>query len=93
VLSAAAQDQAVIWDARTGQERFRFEGRPADDPWQPGERYVLTISQSISVWNTETGAQVALIGLPAPMRGARWLADGRFLTWGDDGYLTVWQFK
>jgi hypothetical protein len=70
-----------------------LEGRPTDDPWQPGEGWVLMIDQGVNVWGAEIGTQVTLIVRPAPMRGTWWLSDGRLLTWGDDGHLSIWRLQ
>jgi WD40 repeat protein/DNA-binding CsgD family transcriptional regulator len=92
VLSDAARNQTVIWDAGTGEERFWLEGHSVDDPWHPNSRYALTIDrQSVTVWDVETGECVARLLGGAPMRGAQWTSNGRILTWGDDGYWRVWR--
>jgi WD40 repeat protein len=43
------------------------------------------------VWNVQTGEKVAeLIGHLKTITGGIWLADGRVLTWSDDGTLRIW---
>jgi len=47
---------------------------------------------TIATWDAATGEVTAVHRLHSGVvRGLRWLADGRLLSWGDDGLLRAWE--
>jgi len=98
ILSASVDDSARVWDALTGEEKFRLIGHTDDvnwATWNQGETLILTASKdgTARVWDAESGKEVAVLtGHTGPVRQAFWLPDeSRIVTYSDDG--TVRQYS
>lgn len=84
------------WEVSAGQERTEVLDDYVDSAlWSPDSRFVLTIGAdpdfAAHLWPVEAGEPpLALVGHAGPVDGARFLDDGRILTWSYDRTARLW---
>jgi hypothetical protein len=95
--STARDGTAQLWDAETGRELRKFEGRsgPVNSvALSPDGRFVLTGSDdhTARLWDAATGQELRKFeGRSSPVNSVALSADGRFvLTGSGDGTARLW---
>lgn len=95
-LRIVADDEvgAVVWDARTGQELFRFTHLDwtLGTTLSPDNRYLLSWSfdGTARLWDVQSGSEMERMYHSGRVNGASFLPDPlRILTWSEDGTARV----
>jgi WD40 repeat protein/DNA-binding SARP family transcriptional activator len=96
-ISTEAARNAVVVDARSGEELFTLQGHRLslkDVAWSPDGRWIATssVDGSAHLWEGETGtSRFALLGHASTVQDLEWSPDStRLITGSDDGTAKVW---
>ncbi len=97
LLSWSGDKTLRVWDVESPKASQAREAYPTNglEAFPCGDRKVLKISPNgIGVWDLKTGTQIhKLQGHTKSVRGTRFLAKGKSLSWSDDGTLRIWDLE
>jgi WD40 repeat protein/serine/threonine protein kinase len=87
VATVGLEKTTRLWDARTGEELALLEPFASFTRFSPDGRVIAGIgSQSISMWDAESGRILRSLPIERPLMGLDWVEKGRLLAaLGDDG--------
>jgi WD40 repeat protein len=93
MVTASADGDARIWDARTGETIWVLSGHSAhvfDASFSANGRWVVTGGPiTAGVWDATTGQRIYFLqGHEGPVRAAEFVSPTRIVTRGDDGVRT-----